>query len=143
MSMLPAAWAAPHAPGRNASMKAPVLLLIIAMWLPGAALATIHVPADYPTIQAAINASFGDSIIVAPGTYVENLNTHGHATLLVSGADPPATIIDGSHPSHPDSGSVIFSIAGLQVYGFTITGGSGTMRPGGGFKAGGGLKLLR
>jgi hypothetical protein len=99
------------------------LLLIIATWLPDGALATIHVPADYPTIQAAINASIGDSIIVAPGTYVENLKTNSTPILLVSEAGPAATIIDGSNPSHPDSGSVIFARGSLQLYGFTITGG--------------------
>src|SRR5258708_6707774 len=38
-----------------------------------ASASTIHVPADYPTIQAAINAaSDGDSILVSDGTYTEN-----------------------------------------------------------------------
>jgi len=114
-------------------------LLILATCFPDFATATIHVPADYPTIQAAINASIGDSIIVAPGTYIENLNTHGQAILLVSEAGPAATIIDGSNPSNPDSASVIIATGGLQLYGFTITGGSGTIR--GGLKTGGGLYL--
>lgn len=35
----------------------------------------IHVPGDYTTIQGAINASSnGDTILVEPGTYFENIN---------------------------------------------------------------------
>lgn len=49
----------------------------------GAQGATIHVPADYSTIQAAINAaSNGDTIVVAPGTYQENINFQGKAITL-------------------------------------------------------------
>ena len=115
--------------------------LALSLALPGLATATIHVPADYPTIQAAINASAGDSIIVAPGTYVENLKALS-SVLLVSEAGPAATIIDGSNPSNPDSASVIFAPGGIRLHGFTITGGTGTTRGvGGDVKAGGGLYL--
>ncbi len=38
------------------------------------------VPQEYPTIQAAINAStHGDRVLVAPGTYVESINFAGKA----------------------------------------------------------------
>ncbi len=58
--------------------------------------ATINVPADQPTIQAAINAARkGDRVLVAPGTYSENINFLGKAITVTSSAGPATTIIDG------------------------------------------------
>lgn len=57
---------------------------------------TIQVPADYSTIQEAIdNATAGDMVLVAPGTYVENILFHGKAIHLKSSHGAEATIIDG------------------------------------------------
>jgi len=47
--------------------------------------AVINVPADYPTIQQGINASAdGDTVLVQPETYVENINFNGHNIVLGS-----------------------------------------------------------
>lgn len=57
-----------------------------------------NVPGDYPTIQAAIDAtSFGDTVKVAAGTYAENLTLKSGICLEGSGVDQ--TIISKSGAS--------------------------------------------
>ena len=57
-------------------MKYTAIVLIVLLCITGTILSNIiNVPADYPTIQAAINASVnGDTVKVAPGVYSENIN---------------------------------------------------------------------
>jgi parallel beta-helix repeat protein len=58
---------------------------------------TIHVPGDQPTIQAAIDvASNGDTVLVAPGTYADNINFAGKAITVRSSNGSKVTIIDGA-----------------------------------------------
>jgi len=95
---------------------------------------TIHVPADQPTIQAGINAaSNGDTVLVSPGTYAENLNFNGKAITVRSLKGPAVTKIDGSQvgsvvtfSSHETRNSIL--------KGFTITNGlaNGAQDSGGG-----------
>ncbi len=57
---------------------------------------TIHVPADYTTIQGAIDAAVdGDLVLVAPRTYVENIDFLGKEITLQSAGGADVTIIDG------------------------------------------------
>lgn len=74
-----------------------------------------HVPADFPTIQAAIDAaSPGDTISVAPGIYRENLRFNGKAVTLQSIYGPTKTIIEGQNDT-----AVVIGPGGA-VIGFTI-----------------------
>ncbi|MEN6545901.1 MAG: NosD domain-containing protein [Armatimonadia bacterium] len=107
-------------------------VLLVTMLVCGAALAaTINVPTDYTTIQAAIDAaSDGDTIIVAQGTYKEYLDFKAAAITLTS-TDPNSstvvarTIIDGQ-----DLGPVVQFVSGEMansvITGFTITNGTAT-----------------
>ncbi len=98
----------------------------------------INVPADYNTIQGAIDAAVtNDTVLVAPGTYTENLKLTAKGIVLASHFilyRNPAyilnTIIDGSQPSHADTASCILIYntdpRSVKVQGFTITKGNGT-----------------
>ncbi len=116
----------------------------------------INVPDDQPTIQGAINTSVdGDTVLVAEGTYYENINFKGKAITVASWfltdgneAHIDNTIIDGSRHSDSDSGSVVLFQSGEDttsvLYGFTITGGRGQIPPpniGGGSRGGGGVAI--
>ena len=53
-------------------------------------------PLDQPTIQDAIDfAADGDTVLVAPGAYFENINFLGKAITVTSESGPDVTIIDG------------------------------------------------
>ncbi len=59
--------------------------------------ATIHVPADQPTIQAGINAAVdGDTVLVAAGLYREDTLTISSKYLTIRGSfNPDTTFFDG------------------------------------------------
>jgi len=58
--------------------------------------ATIHVPNDQPSIQAGIDAALsGDTVMVHPGTYSENIDFRGKPITVTSLQGAAVTIIDG------------------------------------------------
>ncbi|MFH1998202.1 MAG: hypothetical protein ABIK28_00910 [Planctomycetota bacterium] len=99
--------------------------------------AIIHVPAEFSTIQLAIDhAGSGDTVIVQPGTYIENISFKGKKNLTVRSSvvtKPEYFTIDGNQ-----SGAVV-RFTGLEtpttvLWGFTITNGNNADSDGGGIR---------
>lgn len=105
--------------------------------------AIINVPGDQPTIQDGINVAVdGDTVLVAPGTYHENIHFREKGIVVASQyildedlAYIESTVINGSTPSHPDTGSCALIVSdsaytmadtAAALIGFTLTGGLGT-----------------
>jgi hypothetical protein len=89
--------------------------------------ATLQVPGQYPTIQKAINASrTGDTILVAPGTYVGSLVIQNKGSLtLESEGGAQDTIIDGDGADIAVAVSAPFNSHDrhVRIAGFTIRNG--------------------
>lgn len=96
-------------------------LLITLLAAPVRAQKTINVPGDAASIQAGINAaSNGDTVLVAPGTYVENIDFKGKAITVTSSGGPTKTTIDGGQKG------IVVNFASNEtrasvINGFTIT----------------------
>ena len=101
-----------------------LVLLANTVALPAFAASIIHVPAEQPTIQAGINAAAnGDTVLVSPGTYFENINFNGRNITVTSANGPGITTIDGSKLFTP---TVTFSTnesSKAVISGFTIQNG--------------------
>jgi hypothetical protein len=132
-------------------MKKQVLISVFLMTSAILCAQIIHVPADQPTIQAGIDAATtGDTVLVAEGTYLENINFMGKAITVASHFIVDAdtnhinnTIIDGSMPAYPDSAACVMFVHGEDttsiLSGFTLTGGSGVWTTGFNVRSGGGV----
>jgi hypothetical protein len=118
-------------------------LIILSALLAGFAYTTasatiINIPTDYPTIQQGIDAGTeGDTVLVQPGTYYENINFNGRnivlGSLFLTTGDTSyieQTVIDGD-----SSGTVVTFENGEDnaavIAGFVIQKGLGTSRGGG------------
>ena len=113
-----------------------IILLIIPTICSGL---IINIPVDFASIQAGIDAAVvGDTVLVQPETYFENINFSGKnitiASLFLTTQDDQyisQTIINGSN-----SGSVVTFSSGEDhaalLIGFTVTNGNGSDNIGGG-----------
>jgi parallel beta-helix repeat protein len=105
-----------------------VLVLLAGTVIPLQA-ATLHVPRDFKTIQAALDAAKpGDTVRVEPGTYPERLRLKERVTLQSVGDDTlgkrglkraEATILDGGGAEAKGPGVVMAQ--GAVLDGFTVT----------------------
>lgn len=132
-------------PGRRPrSIRFTVVLagaLLVALLPPAAWSATLHVPSEFLTIQAAIDAAVdGDTVQVAPGTFLENINFGGKAITVESEQGPDVTIIDGNQAD-----SVVTFASGegpgAVLEGFTIR--NGQANEGGGIHIQGSSPTIR
>ncbi len=97
--------------------------------------ATVAVPADFTTIQAAIDAAPADlclyTVEVSPGVYAETIDFDGKPVVLRAVGGPQVTEIDATGLG----GSAIVLVGGepavAAIEGFTVTGGDAPL--GGGF----------
>ena len=100
------------------------------------------VPSQYPTIQSAIVAAVnGDTVLVQPGVYAENVDFLNREIVVRSTAGAASTTIDGSQ-----TGTVVVIMGGQTnatvLEGFTLSNGFGSTTAGQSPAAPGGLLCL-
>jgi hypothetical protein len=122
----------------------PLLIGLLTIALTTYSQSVINVPSDYSTIQAALdNAIEGDTVLVQPGTYYENIIWPATNSIkLISAGDSSNTIIDGA-----DASSVIYlnttgSIGISKIEGFKICNGGGSNDRGGGIYITGDVDII-
>ncbi len=108
-----------------------------------------HVPGDYPTIQAAINAAEdGDTVMVAPGRYTgdgnRDIRLWGKDIVVRSVSGPEVTVLDVEGTRHEPHRSFI-AVDGepptCRIEGFTLRGGYLIGNTGGSNNGGGGAAV--
>ncbi len=102
-------------------MKRSLAVLVVSSFLAAAAQAdTIKVPADFGTIQQAVdNAGLNDSIVVSKGTYPENVLITGKSSLSLRAKGK--VIVSGNAAEQAIG---VFNSDHITLKGFSLTGGT-------------------
>ena len=120
---------------KNQPMKKILLIILFILNTTIGNSTIINIPNDYSTIQQGIDyATVGDTILVQPGTYIENLNITKNitlASLFLTTKDTsfiPQTIIDGNQQGSSIKISSLDSVIKEPVIcGFTVINGNGSL----------------
>lgn len=81
----------------------PFVFLLMMAATASAAIITVNDDggSDYISIQAAVdNANTGDTVIVYPGTYTENVNVNKGLTIISHSRNPDDTLVQAADPDH-------------------------------------------
>jgi pectin methylesterase-like acyl-CoA thioesterase len=98
-----------------------VTLILLSVLPPFTSATNIDVPSQYATIQDAIDAAQkGDTIVVQPGIYTENINFRGKEILLTSTRPLDPSIVSSTAVSH-DSGRPTLVMVSAGVFSATST----------------------
>jgi len=95
---------------------------------------TLHVPAEFASIQSAVDASSpGDTVLVAPGTYSEKIRIVEKGIVLTSSHGVDVTILTDPQGAPTDTTMIWLegTPPGTEVSGFTMTGVTDSARFGG------------
>jgi hypothetical protein len=104
------------------------LLCAVALLASSAQAATLHVPVEYPTIQAGIDAAVhSDEVLVAPGTYTglgnQDITFLGKNITLRSEAGPEVTTIEPTGPAPRRAINLQSGETAASIEGFALRGG--------------------
>jgi len=104
-------------------------IVLVLMTMGTAAADTLYVgDGGYATIQEAVDAAIdGDTILVYPGTYVENVDINKELTIIAE-SGPDVTTVQGV-PGMDDyvfhAGNLTENVNDVTIIGFNVTGGGG------------------